>query len=121
MKKANFALFGLAVICFVVIGFVVSAHAGKYSKSTTPAPMSQETVNAILASPEQTRSMTDCQSYCTNLVTKGQAADKAEFKKQYGEPIGQLGSSTEYNYDKYTRILLDCPTKSCSCRCAQGK
>ncbi|MFA5812865.1 MAG: hypothetical protein WC956_11150 [bacterium] len=116
MKKTNFALFGLAVICVVVLGMAVCAQAGQYTRPTADQPMS-----AIGVPPEQTRSMTDCQSYCTNLVTKGQAADKAEFKRQYKEPIGQLGSSTEYNYDKYTKIFLDCPTKTCTCRCVQGQ
>ncbi len=116
MKRMGLAMFGSAVICAVVLGIAVSAHAGKYSQPVYNPPQENE---LITATPEQVTSMTDCMAYSARHVSKGVAADKEMFKKEYGEPIGTSGSTTEYNYDKYTKIILDCSKKSCNCRCMQ--
>lgn len=107
MKK--FAL--VAVVAVAFIATAVYAAGNKYRQPTT-LPVEEVVVNA-----ESATSMSDCMTFSASHKTKGMTGDEAEFKRQFGEPVNKTGSLLTYNYDKYTKVLLDCSKKSCSCRC----
>ncbi len=109
MKRA---LLGMAVVGAVVLGVALTASAYKNVKTTYQPPEQQD-----MSFAEKTRSMTDCMEYSANHKSKGVAEDKALFEKEYKAPLASSGNITEYSYDKYTKILLDCSKSKCSCRC----
>lgn len=109
MKKA---LLGAAVVGALVLGVALTASAYKQSKVVYQPPETQD-----MSFAEKTRSMTDCMEYSANHKSKGAAEDKALFEKEYKAPLASAGTMTEYSYDKYTKILLDCSKSKCSCRC----
>lgn len=92
--------------------FVKNASASKYNKMKYSAPVSAEVADA-----EKVRSMNDCMSYTANHVSKGHEADHALFSKQFGKATNTSGAVATYNYDDYTKIMLDCSRRLCSCRC----
>jgi hypothetical protein len=104
-----------------VIGLVVGIAAlvaslsiagNKYRKTPYEPPASNE-----VASDESVRSMADCMELSADHKSKGPAADKAEFKRQFGDPLSESASSIMYSYDKYTNIILKCRARSCDCMC----
>lgn len=109
MKKIGYVLAGFAVIA--LIAFAMNASAHKYQKKVY-APESEDVITA-----ESVTSMSDCMSYSANHKSKGVTSDKELFKKQFGEPVSKMGDKTEFSYDNYTKIILDCSTSKCNCRC----
>ena len=109
MKK-----FALAVVIAVaLIATSALAVGNKYKqKAFEPADTSD------VAADESVTSMSDCMTFSAGHKTKGLEGDKAEFGKQFGEPVNKAGTLMTYNYDKYTKVMLDCSKKSCSCRCS---
>lgn len=109
MKKL--CLIGLVVgIAALVASLSIAGN--KYRQTPYEPPESGE-----VAADESVTSMSDCMSFSANHKTKGSETDKAEFKRQFGEPITKNASSITYNYDKYTKIILDCSAKKCDCMC----
>ncbi|HPQ80473.1 MAG TPA: hypothetical protein PLZ86_01980 [bacterium] len=111
MKKR---LLAVAVGIAVAMIFAGTASAGKYSR---PKPYVEPADSGLDAFAEKQRSMSDCMSFSASHKSKGSNADRAEFRRQFGEPAGEAGAVTEYSYDKYTRIFLDCSKRLCTCRC----
>lgn len=109
MKRA---LLGAAVVGALSLGVALSVSAYKNTKTVYQAPETQD-----LSFAEKTRSMTDCMEYSANHKSKGPAEDKALFEREYKAPLASTGTTTEYSYDKYTKIILDCAKSKCSCRC----
>lgn len=108
MKLDKTFLFGLALILILGIAFAANAH--KYQRKTSLLPSVQ--------SAEATTSMSDCMTYSASHVSKGRTADRSMFARQFGEPVSKNGRIWNYDYDKYTSIVLDCTKPSCYCRCA---
>ncbi len=101
----------------VVIGLAalvasLSVAGNKYRTSPYEPPESGE-----VAADESVRSMADCMEFSTNHKSRGHSGDKAEFKKQFGDPISESVSKITYNYDKYTKVVLNCSGKKCDCMC----
>ena len=109
MKKAAF------LVALVAIFAVVSvALAGQYAR---PKAYTEPADTGMTAYAEKTTSMTDCMTFSASHKSRGEAADKVEFNRQFGEPLSAAGAATEYSYDKYTKIILDCSKRQCFCRC----
>ena len=108
MKKRYPVILGLVVTTLVFVAFNASAH--KYLRKT-----STPTQDVIAA--ESVTSMSDCMNFSASFGSRGRANDQASFKREFGAPISRSGRTTTYNYDNYTRILLDCSGNSCNCRC----
>lgn len=68
---------------------------------------------------EKTQSMSDCMTFCAAHKSKGHAADRAMFEKQFGREIGKKGAVADYSYDEYTKVQLDCSKKKGICMCMQ--
>lgn len=109
MKKL--CVIGLVVGIAVLIASL-SIAGNKYRKTPYEPPASGE-----VAADESLTSMNDCMTLSANHQTKGPEADKAEFKRQFGDPITTNTSAITYNYDKYTKIVLNCSARKCDCMC----
>lgn len=106
----------IGVVGLVTIGvlFALSAFA-KGNKYVQPGYAPSSTDDVAFA--ERTTSMSDCMTFSASHKTRGSAGDNAEFRRQFGTPLGSSGGVTEYSYDTYTKILIDCSKRSCSSRC----
>ena len=109
MKKAHL-ICGLVVVVATIVAVSTASHAGKYSR---PKPH-----NSIAAGGEKTASMSDCMSFCSSFPGGSMSKSKAMFNKQFGAPNSTRGRVTTYNYDSYTKIILDC-SGGCYARCMQ--
>lgn len=109
MKKL--CLIGLAVGVVALVASL-SMAGNKYRKTPYEPPVSGE-----VGADEAVTSMSDCMSFSANHKSKGSTGDKEEFKKQFGDPITAQSAVITYNYDKYTKVVLDCAAKKCNCRC----
>ncbi|MBT3182782.1 MAG: hypothetical protein HN337_09805 [Deltaproteobacteria bacterium] len=98
----------LTLTAAVLISFDALAH--KYKET-------QGMVRSQLTSAEQTESMSDCMTFCASHRSRGRRKDCAMFSKQFGPMIEDDGILKEYNYDNYTKVILDCRRPSCHCRC----
>lgn len=72
-----------------------------------------------VAAAEKTQSMSDCMTFCAAHKSKGHAADRAMFEKQFGRETGKKGAVSDYSYDEYTRVQLDCSKRHGVCMCMQ--
>ena len=108
MKK--FALAVVIAVAFIATAALAGGH--KYQQKPFE-PVDTEDVAAA----ESVTSMSDCMTFSASHKTKGHETDKAEFHRQFGEPTSKTGNMMTYNYDKYTKVVLDCTQRSCSCRC----
>jgi hypothetical protein len=97
----------IAVVAIVAVSGVT--HAGKYSR---PKP------HVVGAGGEMTTSMSDCMSFCSSFPGGSRGSSKAMFNKQFGAPASTQGRVYTYNYDSYTKIILDC-SGGCYARCMQ--
>ena len=111
MKKALLAV--VVAVAFVAV-LVGAASAGQYKR---PKPYVEPSDSGLEVFAEKTRSMTDCMTFSASHKSRGAEGDRAEFKRQFGEPVSEAGAVANYNYDKYTKIFLDCSKKMCTCRC----
>ncbi len=108
-----------SLLAVAVAAGIVSAgmaFAGQYSR---PKPYAEPQGAGLTAFAERTTSMTDCMTFSASHKSRGATADQAEFQRQFGDPIGVSGAVSEYSYDQYTKVLLDCSKRACSCRCLQ--
>ena len=106
----------VAIAVVVALAVTATVFAAQYSR---PKPYAEPQDTGLTAYAEKTKSMSDCMTFSASHKSRGEAVDRAEFKRQFGDPIGGLGAVSEYNYDQYVRIILDCSKKACSCRCLQ--
>ncbi len=111
MKRTYLATI-VAVTSTLIFAGAVLAGGHKYQKSID---MPDDSGSAAVE--EAVTSMSDCMTFSASHKSKGHEADKEEFVRQFGQPTGGKGSIHEYNYDKYTKVLLDCSARKCSCRC----
>lgn len=114
MKGKRLLIAGITGFCVALLMFSTIANAHKYLRKTTDS-------SPDVMSAEKARSMSDCMTYSANHVSKGCSKDKSMFSKQFGDPIERNGPITSYNYDEYTKIILDCSKASCYCRCMQNR
>jgi len=112
MRKAVIAAAVAAAVGILAVGLANEASAHKYKKAREGIAQTQ-----TVASAEKVRSMDDCMSYSANHVSKGHAADRKLFQRQFGTTVSKNGAKSTYNYDGYTYISLDCSRRLCSCRC----
>ena len=98
----------LTLIAIVMISFDALAHKYKEKQTVT---------RSQLISAEQTESMSDCMTFCASHKSRGRRRDCAMFAKQFGPMIEDDGLIKEYNYDDYTKVILDCRKGACYCRC----
>jgi len=110
-KMSLFAAVAAVGVIFIAGSIYAGGHKYRQAPYEPPEAAGDE------ASAESVTSMSDCMTFSANHKSKGHAEDKAEFKKQYGEPVSAQGSVFMYNYDKYTNVVLDCMAKKCNCRC----
>lgn len=108
MKKMFPVVIGLAAVAIIFLAFNASAH--KYQRQQYTPP--EETASA-----ESVTSMSDCMNFSASFTSKGLESDKASFHREFGSPVSTAGRTATYNYDKYTKIILDCPGGKCNCRC----
>lgn len=102
-----------ALVMVVAAAFIATAALAAGNKyRQTPVVVVEEPVNA-----ESVTSMSDCMTFSASHKTKGLEGDKSEFDRQFGQPVSKTGNLMTYNYDKYTKVMLDCSKRSCSCRC----
>lgn len=73
---------------------------------------------------QRKESLDGCMAFTRNFGTQGELEDKQSFQEQFGMPIQANTpydvddeSVTIYNFDNYTRIVLDCQSGQCHCRC----
>ena len=109
MKRAAFLIAPVAIFALVAV-----ASASQYGR---PKAYTEPADTGMASYAEKTTSMTDCMTFSASHKSRGEGADKAEFLRQFGEPLSATGATTEYSYDKYTKIILDCSKKQCFCRC----
>ncbi len=111
MKKTHVIL--MVATVFVAALVLSTAYAGghKYQKRETMRGKSAG------ASGEATMSMSDCMTFCAGFSCAGGSNKaKADFERQFGDPIDVTGRVTTYSYDNYTNVILDCSGR-CYCRC----
>ncbi len=109
MKKTHL-IFGIILITAMIIAISTASHAGgKYSRPKT---------YSVTAGGEETASLSDCMSFCSTFVGGSARKSKTMFKKQFGEPISVVRGVSTYDYDSYTKIILDC-SRGCYARCMQ--
>ena len=73
---------------------------------------------------QRKESMGSCMTFARNFGSQGTLEDKNSFQEQFGMPV-QVNTPydvdddvvTVYNFDNYTRIVLDCAYGRCHCRC----
>jgi hypothetical protein len=106
----------IVVAVAVSLVLATAAFAAQYGR---PKPYVEPQDTGLTGYAEKTRSMSDCMTFSASHKSRGEAVDSAEFKRQFGDSTGGVGSATEYSYDKYTKIILDCSKKACSCKCLQ--
>ena len=106
----------VAAVALAVIALSYAAHAAQYNR---PKPYVEPQDTGLVAFAEKTKSMSDCMTFSASHKSKGAEGDKAEFNHQFGAPLSESGAAAEYSYDNYTKVILDCAKKSCSCRCLQ--
>lgn len=106
----------VAIAVVVALALSAAAIAAQHSR---PKPYAEPQDTGLTAYAEKTRSMTDCMTFSASHKSRGEAVDKAEFKRQFGDSTGGVGAVMEYNYDKYVKVVLDCSKKACSCKCLQ--
>jgi len=105
----------LAVVAIAIVTISIEASAHKYK----PKKHSAWSETSLMLA-EKERSLTDCMTYSANHVSKGRKSDRSMFGRQFGSPSTMNGAVWTYNYDQYTRIVLDCSGSRCSCRCLQN-
>lgn len=93
-----------------LLAYAMSASANKYQKYKYTPPATDTTA-------ESTTSMSDCMTFSANFQCKGKANNEADFNRQFGQPLSHSGSMATYNYDQYTKIILDCSGRGCHTRC----
>lgn len=98
------------VVGLGLLAYAMNASAHKYQKYKYTPPATDTTA-------ESTTSMSDCMTYSANFQCKGKTTNEADLNRQFGEPMSHSGSMTTYNYDQYTKIILDCPGRNCYTRC----
>ena len=103
-----------ALVVVIVTAFIATAALASGNKyKQTPVVLVEEPVDS-----ESVTSMSDCMTFSAGHKTKGLEGDKSEFNRQFGEPVSKTGNLMTYNYDKYTKVVLDCSKRSCNCRCS---
>lgn len=73
---------------------------------------------------QRKESMDSCMNFARNFGSQGTLEDKASFQEQFGMPV-EVNTRydvdddvvTVYNFDNFTRIVLDCDYGRCHCRC----
>jgi len=109
MKRTHI-VFGIILLTTMITAISTASYAGgKYSRPKT---------YTVTAGGEKTESMSDCMSFCSSFVGGSARKSKAMFKKQFGEPISVVREVSTYDYDSYTKIILDC-SRGCYARCMQ--
>lgn len=101
----------VAVAAIVISQVAIAKH--KYQKQTN-IPQ-----DAASVSSEKVQGMSDCMTFCAAHKSKGHAADRAMFEKQFGKETGKKGAMSDYSYDEYTKVQLDCSKKHGVCMCMQ--
>lgn len=109
MKRVMIA--AAAVAAILISQGAIAKH--KYQKQTNVPN------NPAVAASEKIQSMSDCMTFCAAHKSKGHAADRALFGKQFGKEIGKKGAITDYNYDEYTKVQLNCSKRQGVCMCMQ--
>jgi hypothetical protein len=107
MRKVALAVF----LMFVVSTVVSSAAFGKHKYMRTESQTSAQKAS------ESAQSMNDCMTYTAAFKAKGKKYDRADFEKQFNQPVNKKGDVWSYNYDNYTTVVLNCAKGSCHCSC----
>lgn len=108
MKKIILVCAGILAVAFLC----VCAHA--YDDPNFPPPVGDR-INA---------SYTACRNFVANFTSQGCLGDKSTFDQQFGPPSRVNTSVTsnddtmsDYNFDTYTRITLECSNGESNARC----
>jgi len=95
--------------------FVILLAAPLYAFDDPDTPPVDSKIRAGLAA---------CNNFAANFKSQSENDDKNTFQDRFGLPRDinystsiNEGSSTEYNYDAYTKITLDCQSDTCRAHC----
>lgn len=102
------------ILLFCIVNFLMMA--------TTSSILAQDVSYSF--DEQRKDSMNSCMNFARNFGTQGTLEDKVSFQEQFGMPV-EVNTPydvaddvvTVYNFDNYTRIVLDCAYGRCHCRC----